>query len=72
MSRLIQFIRSRTTETWLGLWAAIVVVLSAFGIEIPPGVTAAVAAAFGWVVTFITDRTEGLGPLPKPQVPPQE
>lgn len=63
MNRLIAFIKSRPTEVWLGLWTAAVAVLVAAGIEVPPGVVAAVSAAIGWIVTFIASReSNSLGP----------
>lgn len=63
LKRLIAFIKSRPTEVWLGLWTAAVAVLVAAGIEVPPGVVAAVSAVIGWVVTFIASRDSNtLGP----------
>jgi ABC-type microcin C transport system permease subunit YejE len=60
--RLIDFLKSRPTEVWLGLWTAIVGVLVASGVEIAPAVTAAVATLIGWIVTFLADHSESLGP----------
>jgi hypothetical protein len=60
--RLVAFIKSRPTEVWLGLWAAIVAVL--YGTEAPSWV-ASVSAVIGWIVTFIASRTSNdLGPQP--------
>lgn len=65
MSKVIAFIRSRPTEVWLGLWTAVVAVLVAAGIELPPGLVAGVSAVLGWVVTFIASRDSNtLGPQP--------
>ena len=57
--RIIDFIKSRPTEVWLGLWAAIVAVL--YGAESPTWVTG-VSAVIGWIVTFIATKTDSLGP----------
>ncbi len=63
MRRIIDFIKSRPTETWLGLWAAIVAALLAFDVEVEPGVVAAVSAVIGWLVTFVASRESNtLGP----------
>jgi len=60
LSKFIAFIKSRPTEVWLGLWAAIVIV--AYGAEAPAW-TASVAAVIAWVVTFLASReSNGLGP----------
>lgn len=65
MSKVIAFIKSRPTEVWLGLWAAIVAVL--YGQEAPTWV-AGVSAVIGWVITFIASRdSNGLGPQPSPK-----
>ena len=63
MKRIIDFIKSRPTETWLGLWTAAVAILLAAGIEVQPGVVAGVSAVIGWVVTFVASRDSNtLGP----------
>lgn len=63
MSKVIAFIKSRPTEVWLGLWTAIVAILVAAGIEVEPGVVAAVSAVIGWIVTFAASRdSNSLGP----------
>lgn len=63
MSKVLSFIRSRPTEVWLGLWAAVVAILLAAGVEVPAGVVAAVSAVIGWLVTFIASRdSNNLGP----------
>lgn len=63
MRRVLDFIRSRPTETWLGLWTAIVAVLLVFGIEVEPGVVAAVSTGIAWALTFIASRESNtLGP----------
>jgi hypothetical protein len=63
VSKVISFIKSRPTEVWLGLWTAAVAVLLAAGIEVPPGVVAAVSAVIGWLVTFVASRdSNSLGP----------
>ena len=60
MSKIIAFIKSRPTEVWLGLWAAIVLVL--YGNEAPAWV-ASVSAVIGWIVTFVASRdSNNLGP----------
>lgn len=62
MSKVIAFIKSRPTETWLGLWTAIVSVLTALGIDISEPLVAAVSAVIGWIVTFVASQSETLGP----------
>ena len=63
MTRIIDFVKSRPTEVWLGLWTAGVAILLAVGIEVAPGVVAAVSAVIGWVVTFVASRDSNtLGP----------
>jgi len=60
---MLTFIKSRPTEVWLGLWAAVVAVLVGFGIELPDASVAAVSAVIGWVVTFVASRdSNSLGP----------
>jgi hypothetical protein len=62
MRKVIDFIRSRPTEVWLGLWAAIVAVV--YGTEAPSWV-AGVSAVIGWAITFIASRdSNDLGPQP--------
>jgi hypothetical protein len=62
LKRIIAFLKSRPTEVWLGLWAAIVAVL--YGTEAPTWTTG-VSAVFGWLVTFIASRdSNSLGPQP--------
>lgn len=64
LKRVVDFIKSRPTEVWLGLWAAIVAVV--YGTESPSWV-AGVSAVIGWVITFIASReSNDLGPQPKP------
>jgi len=59
--KILDFIKSRPTEVWLGLWAAIVVVL--YGTGEAPAYVATVSAVIGWLVTFIASRPgNGLGP----------
>ena len=63
MRRVIDFIKSRPTEVWLGLWTAVVAILVAAGVTIPETVTAAVSAVIGWLVTFVASRpSNDLGP----------
>lgn len=63
LKRVFDFIRSRPTEVWLGLWTAVVAVLLAFGIDIEATVTAAVSALVGWLTTFVASRdSNSLGP----------
>jgi hypothetical protein len=70
LRRLIDFIKSRPTEVWLGLWTAIVAVL--YGAEAPTWVTG-VSAVIAWIVTFIASKTESLGPQPTlPEPMPEE
>jgi len=64
MRKVWEFIKSRPTEVWLGLWAA--VVAAVYGSEAPSWV-AGVSAIIGWLVTFIASRpSNDLGPTPKP------
>jgi hypothetical protein len=64
VEEVIAFLRSRPTETWLGLWAAIVAVLVAAGVEIPDTVVAAVSAVIGWAVTWLASQPgNSLGPV---------
>lgn len=60
--KVIEFIRSRPTEVWLGLWTAIVGVLTASGVGISPTLATAIAALIGALLTFIANRTDSLGP----------
>ena len=61
--RIVDFIRSRPTEVWLGLWTAAVAILLAAGVEVPSGMVAAVSAVIGWIVTFVASRDSNtLGP----------
>ena len=59
LKKVFAFIKSRPTEVWLGLWAAIVAV--AFGAEAPTWV-AGVSAVIAWIFTFIATKVESLGP----------
>jgi len=59
LKKLFAFIKSRPTEIWLGLWAAIVLVV--YGAEAPTWV-AGVSALIGWVFTFIATKVQSLGP----------
>jgi hypothetical protein len=60
--KLIDFIKSRPTEVWLGLWAAIVAAV--YGTEAPSWV-AGVSAIIGWLITFVASRdSNSLGPQP--------
>lgn len=60
MRKVIDFIKSRPTEVWLGLWAAIVAVV--YGADAPTW-TASVAAVIAWLVTFVASReSNSLGP----------
>lgn len=60
MSKVIAFIKSRPTEVWLGLWAAVVAVI--YGVEAPTWATG-VSAVIGWIITFIASRESNtLGP----------
>jgi hypothetical protein len=63
LAKLIAFFKSRPTETWLGLWVAIVAVFVALDIQLPEGLEAAVSAAVAWLVTFFASKTN-LGPSP--------
>ena len=63
LKKIIAFFKSRPTEVWLGLWAAIVAVLLAFGIDIAAAASAAVAAVIGWLTTLVASRdSNSLGP----------
>lgn len=65
MRKILDFIKSRPTEVWLGLWAAIVAVL--YGTGEAPSWVAGVSAVVGWLVTFIASRpSNDLGPTPEP------
>lgn len=65
MRKVIDFIKSRPTEVWLGLWTAILAVLYGGG-ELPAW-TAGVTAVIGWLVTFVASRASNdLGPQPEP------
>lgn len=64
MGKVIDFIKSRPTEVWLGLWVAIVAVV--YGTEAPTWTTG-VSAVIGWIITFIASRpSNDLGPQPEP------
>jgi hypothetical protein len=58
--RVIDFIKARPTESWLGLWLAIVAVI--YGTEVPTWTTG-VGAVIAWATTFVASRpTNSLGP----------
>jgi len=62
VKKVVDFLKSRPTEVWLGLWAAIVAAV--YGTEAPSWV-AGVSAIIGWVITFIASRPgNDLGPQP--------
>lgn len=62
VKRLIEFIRSRPTETWLGLWVAVVAALEGFGISLDPKAVAGVGGLIAWGVTALASHTGGWGP----------
>jgi hypothetical protein len=63
LKRIIAFLRSRPTEVWLGLWAAIVAAVWNTG-QAPTWVTS-VSAVVGWLVTLYASRdSNSLGPQP--------
>ena len=63
MSKIIAFLKSRPTETWLGLWAAAVAVLTYFGVVLDQTLTATVSAAIGALITFFAAQpTNTFGP----------
>jgi len=60
VSKVISFVRSRPSEVWLGLYAAVLAVV--FGTEVPSW-TVGVGAVLTWIVTFIASRdSNSLGP----------
>lgn len=66
LKRIIAFFKSRPTEFWLGLWAVIVTVATAFGFDIEAAVSTAVAAVVGWLTTWVASSdSNSLGPQPK-------
>ena len=68
MRRIIDFIKSRPTEVWLGLWTAIVAVV--YGAEKAPTWVTGVSAVIAWLVTFLASReSNNWGPG---EVSPQE
>lgn len=62
MKHLIEFIRSRPTEVWLGGWLAIVATLDGFAITLDPKLVAGVGGLIAWGLTLFAARTEGWGP----------
>lgn len=65
VKRLLGFFKSRPTEFWLGLWAAVVAILTAFGITLEAAATAAVGAVVGWATTWVASKDSNtLGPQP--------
>lgn len=68
--KVIGFIKARPTEVWLGGWTVVVGILQASGVELGPTLVSAIAAAIGWLWTFIASRpSNDLGPPPKPSQP---
>jgi hypothetical protein len=62
---VIDFIKSRPTEVWLGLWTAVLAVV--YGTGERPSWTAGVTAVIAWITTFIASRpSNDLGPQPEP------
>lgn len=76
MGKVLEFIRSRPTEVWLGGYTAIVGVLVASGVDLNAALVSAVGTLIAWGLTLIASHTDALGPLPEAQVPeppkPQE
>ena len=63
LKRIIAFFKSRPTEFWLGLWAVIVSVATAFGFDLEATVVTAVAAVVGWLTTWLASQeSNSLGP----------
>lgn len=63
MRKVIDFIKTRPTEVWLGLWTAIIAVV--YGTEAPTWVTG-VSTVIAWLVTFVASRPSNeLGPRPQ-------
>ncbi len=62
MKRVISFLKSRPSEVWLGLYAAVLAVV--YGTEVPSWAVG-VGAVLTWIVTFIASReSNSLGPQP--------
>lgn len=66
MSKVYAFLKSRPTETWLGLWTAVIAIIWGTG-EVPAW-TAAVTTGLAWLLTFVASRpSNSLGPQPAPE-----
>jgi hypothetical protein len=59
---IVDFIRSRPTEVWLGGWLAIVAALDGFGVALDPKLVAGVGGLIAWAVTAAAAHVDGWGP----------
>ena len=59
---MIDFIKARPTEVWLGLWTAVVGVLQASGVNIGATLATAIGTLIGWLWTVIANKSDSLGP----------
>ena len=63
LSKIIAFLKSRPTETWLGLWTAAVAALTYFGVALDAALVTLVQTIVAALVTFLASRpTNSLGP----------
>lgn len=62
MKTPVSKVRERPSETVLGLWSAVVLVLEGSGVHLDPKVIVGVGTILTYVVTFFASRAEGWGP----------
>lgn len=62
MSKVIDLIKSRPTETWLAIYTALVAVLVASGVDLQPTLVSAVQTLVAVVLTAIAANSDSLGP----------
>ena len=63
MSKFIALLLRRPSESWLGLWAAVVLILSSQGVLLDPRLVAGVGMVINWLITgYASQPTNRLGP----------
>lgn len=63
MSKFFALLLRRPSESWLGLWATVVLILSGLGIMLDPRIVAGVGALINWLITGYASQPDNpLGP----------
>lgn len=63
MRKFLDLLLRRPSESWLGLWAAIVTILASQGVELDPRLVAGVGMVINWLITGYASRPDNaLGP----------